>query len=219
MSARSGGMAVNIIDHLHSNYLFAVIRGTSETDAIEISKAAIMGGIKNIEITFTTPNAQVAISGLRSLIKDRDVFVGAGTVMTVENAKLAINSGAEFIVSPHFSLKIAEFCQEQQVPYFPGCATITEICNALDHGIEVVKLFPGCILGPDFIRDVRGPLPDVRLMPSGGVSLENMQLWYQSGAWGIAIGSSSTENIKLGGYESVYRVAKTFVEKYRELLN
>ena len=210
---------MNPIERLHHNYLFAVIRGSSAVDAIEISKAAIMGGIKNIEIAFTTPNAQDAISGLQFLNKDKGVTVGAGTVMTLESAQLAINSGAEFIVSPHFSIKIADFCRHSNVPYFPGCATITEICNALEYGIEVVKVFPGSILGPEFIRDVRGPLPSVRLMPSGGVSLDNMHLWYQSGAWGIAIGGALTEQIASEGYESVCTIARGFVERYRDLLN
>ena len=164
----------SVLEQLKENYIFAVIRGKSSDEAIEISKHSVLGGIKNIEVTYTTPEASKAITELKALYaKKSEVVIGAGTIMTVELAKEAIAAGAEFLVSPHYDAHIQKVAHEAHIDYFPGCATTTEIVQAMNGGAKIIKLFPGGVLGPSFIKDIHGPIPNVNLMPSGGVCLAN----------------------------------------------
>ncbi|API87976.1 bifunctional 2-keto-4-hydroxyglutarate aldolase/2-keto-3-deoxy-6-phosphogluconate aldolase [Marinilactibacillus sp. 15R] len=206
-----------ILSGLKENYLFAVIRGNSASEATEISEAVYKGGIKNIEVTFTTPQADESIKELSRKYADTDMVVGAGTVMDDVTARIAIIAGAEFIVSPNFIPEISKVCNTYAVPYLPGCGTVTEITSAMATGVEVVKVFPGGILGPSFIKNVHGPIPHVEMMPSGGVSLENMQEWVDNGAWAVGIGSALTKNLAADGLNSVTEISKQFVDKYKEL--
>lgn len=206
-----------ILSQLKENYLFAVIRGKSAEDATKISEAVYEGGIKNIEVTFTTPQADESIKALAKKYADTDMVVGAGTVMDAITARLAIVAGAEFIVSPNFVPEISTVCNTYAVPYLPGCGTVTEVANAMATGVEVVKVFPGGILGPAFIKNVHGPIPQVEMMPSGGVSLDNMDQWMANGAWAVGIGSALTKGLKENGFSSVKENAQAFVDKYNNL--
>ncbi|MEC6747960.1 bifunctional 2-keto-4-hydroxyglutarate aldolase/2-keto-3-deoxy-6-phosphogluconate aldolase [Marinilactibacillus sp. XAAS-LB27] len=206
-----------ILSKLKENYLFAVIRGNAATEATEISEAVYEGGIKNIEVTFTTPQADESIRDLSKKYEGTDMVVGAGTVMDDITARIAIIAGAEFIVSPNFVPEISKVCNTYAVPYLPGCASVTEITSAMATGVEVVKVFPGGILGPAFIKNVHGPIPQVEMMPSGGVSLDNMHEWAANGAWAVGIGSALTQNLASDGYTSVTEMSKKFVDKYNEI--
>lgn len=207
-----------IFTRLKENFLFAVVRGNSAQDAVAISEAAYKGGIKNIEVTFTTPQADEAIKSLVKDYSDSDMVIGAGTVMDSVTARIAIIAGAEFIVSPNFVPEISEVCNTYAIPYLPGTGTVTEIAEAMKTGVEVVKVFPGGILGPAFISNVHGPIPQVEMMPSGGVSLENMHEWVNNGAWAVGIGSALTKELNDKGYESVTEKSQAFVEKAKELV-
>lgn len=206
-----------ILTRLKDNYLFAVIRGKSAEEATRISEAVYEGGIKNIEVTFTTPQAAESIRDLAGKFDGTDMVVGAGTVMDAITARIAIIAGAEFIVSPNMVPEISTVCNTYGIPYLPGCGTVTEVANALATGVEVVKVFPGGILGPAFIKNVHGPIPHVEMMPSGGVSLENMDQWIDNGAWAVGIGSALTKDLKTQGYSSVTEQAQAFVQKYNEV--
>lgn len=206
-----------IISKLKNNFLFAVIRGKSADQATEISEAVYEGGIKNIEVTFTTPQADESIKALAQKYAGTDMVVGAGTVMDAVTARIAIIAGAEFIVSPNFVPEIATMCNTYAIPYLPGCGTVTEIANAMATGVDIVKAFPGGILGPDFIKNVHGPIPHVEIMPSGGVGLENMHEWIDAGAWAVGIGSALTKGMKEKGLDQVKANATEFVKKYEEL--
>lgn len=206
-----------IISKLKDNFLFAVIRGTSAEEATEISEAVYEGGIKNIEVTFTTPQADESIKALSKKYAGTDMVVGAGTVMDAVTARIAIIAGAEFVVSPNFVPEISTMCNTYGIPYLPGCGTVTEIADAMATGVEVVKAFPGGILGPDFVKNVHGPIPHVEIMPSGGVSLDNMDQWVDAGAWAVGIGSALTKGMKENGINQVKENASTFVKKYEEL--
>lgn len=202
-----------MLDQLKENYFFAVVRGKSVEDAIEISKYAILGGIRNIEITFSTPDAAKVIKKLSDDFKDDpSVVIGAGTVMTTDLAQEAIEAGAAFLVSPHFSEDIANLSLEQNNLYFPGCATATEVVRAMNSGCKIIKLFPGGIVGPGFIKDIHGPIPEVELMPSGGVSIDNVSDWKKAGAVAVGVGSALASKVSTEGYESVTAIAKSFVE-------
>ncbi|AER19085.1 TPA: bifunctional 4-hydroxy-2-oxoglutarate aldolase/2-dehydro-3-deoxy-phosphogluconate aldolase [Streptococcus suis] len=201
-----------MLKQLKENYFFAVIRGKDEEDAKEIARHAILGGIRNIEITFSTPNAATVIKELQEEFSDdSSVFIGAGTVMNLKLAQAAIDAGASFLVSPHFDKEIQDLAQEAEVFYFPGCATATEIVTASQAGCPIIKLFPGGVLGPGFIKDIHGPVPQVDLMPSGGVSVENVADWKKAGACAVGVGSALASRVQAEGYESVTTIARSFV--------
>lgn len=203
-----------VMEILKDNYVFAVIRGKTEEDAYEISKASIKGGIKNIEITFSTPNAANVMKDLiKEYNEDETVVIGAGTVMKVEQAQAAVDAGAKFLVSPHYSEEIAGFSQKNNIHYMPGCGTVTEIVTAMNAGCEMIKIFPGGQLGPSFIKNVHGPIPEVNLMPSGGVSLENIKEWKEFGAASVGVGSALSRDVEEKGYESVTKIANQFISK------
>ncbi|HFI0217551.1 TPA: bifunctional 4-hydroxy-2-oxoglutarate aldolase/2-dehydro-3-deoxy-phosphogluconate aldolase [Streptococcus suis] len=201
-----------MLKQLKENYFFAVIRGKDEEDAKEIARHAILGGIRNIEITFSTPNAAPVIKELQEEFSDdSSVVIGAGTVMNLKLAQAAIDAGASFLVSPHFDREIQDLAQEGEVLYFPGCATATEIVTASQAGCPIIKLFPGGVLGPGFIKDIHGPVPQVDLMPSGGVSVENVADWKKAGACAVGVGSALASRVQAEGYESVTTIARSFV--------
>lgn len=201
-----------ILREIHNGYLVAVIRGKSKEEAVEISKQAFQGGIRSLEITFSTPGAEDAIAELVQT-GDPNMVVGAGTVLDAETARIAIMKGARYIVSPHFNKDIATVCNRYAIPYLPGCGSVTEIMQALESGVDVVKLFPGSLMGPGFLKDVKGPIPHVELMPSGGVSIDNLDKWVNNGAFAVGVGSALTKGVKNGDYSSVQEVARQFAEK------
>ena len=143
-----------------------------------ISEACVKGGIQGIEVTFTVQSADEVIKELVSVYKTNEkVVIGAGTVLDATTARIAILAGAQFIVSPAFDEETAKLCNLYQIPYMPGCMTITEMKTALEAGVDIVKLFPGNAFGPGFIKAVKAPLPQVNIMPTGGVSLDNVEEW------------------------------------------
>ncbi|WP_043930825.1 bifunctional 2-keto-4-hydroxyglutarate aldolase/2-keto-3-deoxy-6-phosphogluconate aldolase [Bacillus sp. EB01] len=205
-----------VLNEMHKGYLVAVIRGKNKEEAVEISKQAFAGGIRSLEVTFSTPGAEDAIEELTKL-GDSNMIIGAGTVLDAETARIAIMKGARYVVSPHFDGAIATMCNRYAVPYLPGCGSVTEIMEALSYGVDVVKLFPGSLMGPSFIKDVKGPIPHVELMPSGGVSLDNIDKWVKNGAFAVGIGSALTKGVTNGDYSSVQEVARSFMNKLAEV--
>lgn len=201
-----------MLTQLKENYFFAVVRGKTAEDAIEIAKYAVLGGIRNIEITYSTPNASEVISKLSDDFKDdTSVVIGAGTVMTTELAKEAIAAGSKFLVSPHFSKEIADIANQEGNLYFPGCVTATEIVTAMNASCPIIKVFPGGVVGPGFIKDIHGPIPEVDLMPSGGISVDNVKEWKNAGAVAVGVGSALASKVATEGYDSVTRIAQSFV--------
>lgn len=148
----------------------AVVRAENE-EAFKIAEACIEGGLPAIELTFTVPNAHLVIKKLSEEIPESDLILGAGTVLNEEMATLAIDAGAKYIVSPGFDEGVAVKCLENDIPYMPGCLTITEMMNVKKFGVEIIKLFPGSAFGPSYVKAVKGPLPDIKIMPTGGVGL------------------------------------------------
>lgn len=202
---------------MQKNYLFAVVRGESEQAGYEISKAVYEGGVKNIEVTFSTPGAERVMARLSEEFEGTDMVVGAGTVLDAITARISILNGARFIVSPTWVPEIAEICNLYTVPYLPGCGTVTEIQQALQAGCEIVKVFPGGVLGSGFIKDVHGPLPQVEMMPSGGVNIDNMETWIGNGAWAVGVGSALTKRYKTDGADSCREEAQKFADKLAEI--
>lgn len=197
---------------MHEGYAVAVVRGKNKEDAIQIATHAFRGGIRSQEITFTTPQAEQVIAELAAQ-GDPDMIVGAGTVLDATTARVAIMNGAQYVVSPHFDKEIALMCNRYAIPYLPGCGSVTEIMEAITYGVDVVKLFPGSQLGPSFIKDVKGPIPYAEMMPSGGVSIDNVGDWIEKGAFAVGMGSALTKGIKNGDYSSVEQTAREFMER------
>lgn len=205
-----------ILSKIKKNGLVAVVRGVNDTDAIAISKKIIEGGIKTIEVTFSTKFADSAIKSLSiEYENNNDVLIGAGTVLDDITARIAILNGAKFIVSPHFDKNISTVCNRYSIPYLAGCGSVTEVINAIENGSDVVKIFPGGILGANFIKDVHGPIPYANMMPSGGVNIDNIDKWIQNGAYAIGIGSALTAK----GFDNITEVSKSFVDKYNSIIN
>lgn len=175
------------------------------------------GGVKGIEVTFTVPNAQSAIHELVNDYRDQDVVIGAGTVLDAVTARLAIIAGAEFVVSPSFDQETAELCNLYQIPYLPGCMTITEMQQALKNGVDIIKLFPGSVSGPSMVSAVKAPLPHANLMPTGGVNLENMQTWFEAGVVAVGVGGNLLAPVAEGDFAKVTEIAQQYATRLTEI--
>lgn len=195
--------------------LVAVIRADNPEQAAHIADACALGGVAALEITFTVPGAAGVIEHLAKKCS-HDILLGAGTVLDPETARIAILAGAQFVVSPALNPETARLCNRYQIPYMPGAATIREVIEAMECGAEIVKVFPGEILGPPFVKAVKGPLPQAHLMPTGGVSLENVGQWINAGCVAIGVGGNLTAGAKTGDYASITKLARQFVEKIKE---
>ncbi|MFQ3545642.1 bifunctional 2-keto-4-hydroxyglutarate aldolase/2-keto-3-deoxy-6-phosphogluconate aldolase [Halobacillus rhizosphaerae] len=194
-----------MIDHT----LTVVIRGNSPEEAIKTAEACVEGGVRSLEITFTVPQADKVIQYFQGR---EDLVVGAGSVLDAETARIAIMSGAQFIVGPNYNREAAFLCNRYQVPYIPGCMTINEAMQALESGSSIIKLFPGQSFDPSHIKAVKGPLPYIEIMPTGGVDLGNVRHWLDAGALLVGVGGEITKPAKQGNYEEVTANAKDFVE-------
>lgn len=197
--------------------LVAVVRANSPEKAIRISEACLEGGIRNIEITFTTPRAEEAITHLNQ--KHPNMVVGAGTVLDPITARIAIMAGAQFIVSPSCNEDIIKLCHLYQIPYMPGCETITEMVSAMSLGADVIKLFPGSAFGPDYVKAIKGPLPDINLMPTGGVDITNVGQWLNNGCVAVGIGGNLIAPAKDDNYSEITKLAKEYIEKIKQVTN
>lgn len=195
--------------------IVAVVRSETIEEGIRISKACVEGGIPAIEVTYTVPGATEVIKALKEQFTSEELVIGAGTVLDVATARIAILAGSEFIVSPAFDEETAKLCNLYQVPYMPGCMTITEITKAMQYGADIVKLFPGSAFGPSFVKAVKAPLPQANIMPTGGVSLENIDEWFKNGV--VAVGAGG--KLASGSSEDIIATAKAFVEKIKEIRN
>ncbi|WP_430609329.1 bifunctional 4-hydroxy-2-oxoglutarate aldolase/2-dehydro-3-deoxy-phosphogluconate aldolase [Enterococcus sp. DIV0876] len=203
---------------LQTSGVIAVVRGASKEEALKASQAIIEGGITGIELTFTVPEAASVIAELKERYQnDDDVVIGAGTVLDAVTARLAIMAGAEYVVSPTFDQETAEMCNLYQVPYLPGCMTISEMKEALKAGADIIKLFPGSAYGPSIISAFKAPLPQLNIMPTGGVSLENMAEWFDAGVVAVGVGGNLLAPAVKGDFAAVTEVAKQYAAKLKEI--
>lgn len=196
--------------------LVAVVRANNAEEAIKISDACLEGGCPSIELTFTVPGAHKVIEELAKRYPGGEMLLGAGTVLDSETARMAILSGANYIVSPGFNLETAKLCNRYRMPYMAGCMTITEVITAMEAGVDIVKIFPADLFGPKIIKDIRGPLPHAKMMPTGGVDVSNVHEWIKAGAVAVGAGSSLTAGAKTGDYAKITATAKEFIAKIKE---
>ncbi|MGA3103738.1 MAG: bifunctional 2-keto-4-hydroxyglutarate aldolase/2-keto-3-deoxy-6-phosphogluconate aldolase [Terriglobales bacterium] len=204
-----------VLSKIVESGLVAVIRAEGPEQASRMAEACALGGVAALEITFTVPGASKVIEHLAKEFRGK-ILVGAGTVLDPETARIAILAGAEFVVSPAVSTATARLCNRYRVPYMPGAATMGEVIDALECGADIVKVFPGEILGPAFVKAVKGPLPQAQLMPTGGVGIENVGEWIRAGAVAVGVGGNLTSGAKTGDFASITSLARQFVEKIKE---
>ncbi|MFD1864389.1 bifunctional 2-keto-4-hydroxyglutarate aldolase/2-keto-3-deoxy-6-phosphogluconate aldolase [Planococcus chinensis] len=200
---------MEIYQQLLDSKVVAVIRGKDAAEAIAVAEAAVAGGLRAIELTYTTPN----VAEVFRQLSGSEALVGAGTVLDAETARHALLHGAKFVVSPHFDAEIAVMCNRYNVPYLPGCMTIKEMVQASEAGCDILKLFPANGFEPSFIGSVNGPLPNVRIMPTGGININNMNAWLDAGAVAVGIGSDLTKAYRSSGKEAVVQLVKDYLGK------
>lgn len=211
---------VMILNKLENAGVIAVVRGKDQTEALRATDAIIAGGMKGIELTFTVPNAEVVITELVEKYKDhKEVVIGAGTVLDPITARIAIMAGAEYIVSPSFDKETAEVCNLYQIPYLPGCMTITEMKEALKSGVDIIKLFPGSAFGPEIVKAFKAPMPQLNIMPTGGVGLDNMKDWFNAGVVAVGVGGNLLAPATKGDFAEVTKVAEQYMTEFSKIKN
>ena len=194
----------------------AVVRAISGEQAIRIAEACMEGGAAAVEMTFTVPRAHQIIEELAARYVHDEIILGAGTVLDPETARIAMLSGAQYIVSPCLNLDVIRMCNRYRIPIMPGISTITEAVTAMEAGADILKYFPGELGGPKFIKAIRGPLPYAQVMPTGGVDAGNAAEWIRAGAVAVGAGSSLTAGASKGDYASITAMARLFVKNIRE---
>jgi len=192
--------------------IVAVIRGASADDAVTISEALLRGGVRGIEITYSTPDCCTAIERLARTRGDEAV-IGVGTVRNGAELEDAHNAGARFAVSPHSDIALIEAARARALPMLPGALTPTEVVRAYDAGASAVKLFPGSAVGPAYVKALRGPLPDIPIMPTGGVSVENMAEWFAAGVIAVGMGG----NLAKGSPDEIEAAARKAAAEFARI--
>jgi 2-dehydro-3-deoxyphosphogluconate aldolase/(4S)-4-hydroxy-2-oxoglutarate aldolase len=209
---------MTLIDRIERHQLMVAVRTDSPEKAYKAAAACVDGGIRFVEITFSVPDADDVI---RRLSEDNRVAVGAGTVLSVDEARKALKAGASYIVSPNFDEEVVKFTKREGAVSVPGACTPTEIYRAYKAGGDIIKLFPFVEIGGlGFLRVIRGPFPFIRYMLCGGVNLGNIGGYLSANAAGILIGSAiiRKELVDAGDWAAITGLARAFVIKAEEVL-
>lgn len=200
-----------ILTRIQDCGIVAVVRAENTDKAERIVDACMEGGVAAIELTFTVPHADKVIEELAKKYDENDIILGAGTVMDASTARIAMLSGAQYIVSPYLDLETLKMCNRYRVAMMPGIMTVREGVMAMEHGADILKVFPGDLFGPKIIKDIRGPIPYAKMMPTGGVDVNNVGEWIKAGAVAVGAGSSLTAGANTGDYKKITETAKQFV--------
>ena len=205
-----------ITQEIESLGVVAVIRMKEPDRLRAVVDALAAGGVRALEVTMTVPRAIELIGEIAATLPS-SFWLGAGTVVDADTATRVIDAGARFIVSPVFRPEVIEAAHKRDVPAIPGCMTPTEILAAWDAGADVVKVFPATALGPGFLKDVRGPMPHVKLMPTGGVTLDNAGEWIRAGAVAVGVGTAllDASAIASGNYRVLEANARRIIDNVR----
>ncbi|EOU1825378.1 bifunctional 4-hydroxy-2-oxoglutarate aldolase/2-dehydro-3-deoxy-phosphogluconate aldolase [Clostridium perfringens] len=199
-----------ILDELKASGIVAVVRGKSHEEARGYMEACLKGGIKSLELTYTIPNVCELIKEYSS---HAEALIGVGSVLNGKMASDAIEAGAKYVVSPGYSEEVNKVCKEMNVLYLPGCMTVSEIMKAMDAGNKMIKLFPGDVFGAKYVKAIKAPIPNVEIMPTGGVSVDNIEEWFANGVSCVGVGSSLIE----GSLEDIENTAKAFMKKMEKI--
>lgn len=210
----------NVVSQLIENGVVAVIRMTDAERLKDVISAINAGGVRGIEITMTVPNAVKIIAEVAPRVPS-GVLVGAGTVVDAATADAVIDAGATFVVGPVLSMPVIETAKRRGIAVMPGCYSPTEILAGWRAGADIIKVFPATSLGPKYFKDIRGPLPDIKLMPTGGVSVENAGEWIKAGAVAVGIGTDLLDKkmIDSGDFDGLRRRAELLVRNVQSARN
>jgi 2-dehydro-3-deoxyphosphogluconate aldolase/(4S)-4-hydroxy-2-oxoglutarate aldolase len=207
-----------VADLIRAERFIPVVRVATTREALDVADALKAGGARLIEVTFTVRGALEVIRELRQKYED-EIVLGAGTVLDVQSAHDALVAGAEFLVSPAFDLEVVRFAKKSNRLVIPGAMTPTEILNAWNAGADMVKVFPaGRVGGPEYIRSIRGPLPDIPLVPTGGVDLKSAASYIKAGAAALGIGGELMDKKAIAEkrFDLISRSTREFLRTIRE---
>ncbi|HND51633.1 MAG TPA: bifunctional 4-hydroxy-2-oxoglutarate aldolase/2-dehydro-3-deoxy-phosphogluconate aldolase [Pirellulaceae bacterium] len=198
--------------------IVAVIRASSGELLVDVAEALVAGGVEVMEVTFTVPGAVRVLERVADKLGDR-ILLGAGTVLDSETARIAILAGAEFIVSPSTNLDVIATCKRYGKLIMPGAFTPTEVVTAWQAGADIVKIFPADVHGAKYLKALRGPLPQVRMMPTGGVNLETAADFLKAGACALGVGGQMIEPdaVARGDMARIQSLSRQFVDKVAEV--
>jgi 2-dehydro-3-deoxyphosphogluconate aldolase/(4S)-4-hydroxy-2-oxoglutarate aldolase len=205
------------LDRLLASRLVAILRAPDSSRLVDVAEALLAGGIDVLEVTFTVPKAHRVLEKVADQMGDR-VLLGAGTILDTETARIAMLAGAEFMVTPVVQPDVIRMCRRYDKLVFPGALTPTEILTAWELGADVVKVFPSELTGPSYLKTVRAPLPQVRVMPTGGVTLETARAFLDAGACALGLGAALVDPkaIAAGNLKRIEDLARQFVTIARE---
>lgn len=180
---------MSFLAHLKQVGVVAIIRGASADEAVAMGEALLRGGVMGVEVTYSTPGCCSAIERLAAKAP-KEAAIGVGTVLTRDQLDDAVKAGATYMVSPHTDPALIDRCKELGVAALPGAVTPTEVVTAWKAGATVIKLFPGSLVGVDYLKALRAPLPQIPIMPTGGVSVDNLHEWFAAGAVAVGMGGN-----------------------------
>lgn len=202
-----------VLRRIRETGILPVVRAASADEAKTVIEALRTGGIGVFEITMTVPGA---VGLIRELAKDEDLLIGAGSVLDEEAARECINAGAKFIISPSTNFDTILYCNDVEIAVMPGALTPTEIVNAWEAGADIVKVFPASSMGgPSYIKALKAPLPHIKLIPTGGVDLENAADYIEAGAEAVGVGGELVDlnAVRSGNPEKITLAAKNYLKK------
>ena len=200
-----------ILTRIQDAGIVAVVRAEDSDTAIRITDACIEGGVAAIELTFTVPHADKVIEELAKRYTSDQIILGAGTVLDATTARIAMLSGAEYIVSPALDIETLKLCNRYRVAMMPGIMSVREGLLAMENGADILKVFPGELFGPKIIKAIKGPIPYAKMMPTGGVNVDNVGEWIKAGAVAVGAGGALTAGAKTGDFKKITETAKQFV--------
>lgn len=201
------------LDVLRTDRVLSVVRADHIPDATELCHALATGGIRTVELTFTTPNVLDHLRSCADAVARSGVVLGVGTVLTAEQAAAAIDAGAQFLVTPGLRPEVAAVAVANAVPIFLGALTPTEVATAVDLGSAAVKIFPAHSMGPKYLSDLHGPYPEVEFLPSGGINADNARTYLDAGALAVCAGTGVVPPaaVAAGNWTDITARARTFV--------
>ncbi|WP_213818239.1 bifunctional 4-hydroxy-2-oxoglutarate aldolase/2-dehydro-3-deoxy-phosphogluconate aldolase [Garciella nitratireducens] len=209
-----------VLQKINEYGICAIVRGISSDKMCNIAEALLKGGVKIVEVTFNTFGAAQMIQELVEKYGN-NMLVGAGTVLDPETAKIAISSGAQFILSPTLNLNVIKMCQRYSVLPIPGITTPTEALTAWENGVQIVKVFPAGVLGSNYIKQLKGPLGQINMMAVGAINTSNVSDFIKAGANSAGIGGGLVDNklVKEGKFDEIKQRARIFVEAFQNAKN
>lgn len=190
---------LDVLNAIHTTGAVLIVRLDSAQEALDVSRAAIAGGIRALEITLSVPNALEIVRTLSDEYESQGVAVGAGTVLDAQAAFASLQAGARILVSPNLNRGMLQTANRYQAVSISGAYTPTEIVDTMEAGADIVKLFPTDAVGPGYVRTVRAPLPQAPLLPAGGVTPENVGDWFAAGVVAVGVGSYVTKAARADG--------------------